>query len=162
MLKNRDNQNHKIEISQDIAIKIIEGKLTIKQVMNLSTESLYKYAEIGYDMLMAGKLEEAKKIYSGLVAIDPYDSVFNCHLATIYHRLNDYTNALKYYNKSVTCNRSSIDALAGRGELHIRMGNFKDAFDDLQKVVDLDPAMERASTRRARALLMSLKQAKGL
>ncbi len=147
------------DISQEGAERLLRGEITLGQFMGLSREKLYEYAAVGYRMIQQGKLDEAKRIYSGLVATEPYDSVFHCHLAAVHHRLGELDQALHHYTESINFNIANTDALAGRGALHLTRGDLGPAVRDLKAVIELDPQGRKASTLRARALLLSLKEA---
>src|SRR4030095_14904457 len=68
----------------DLLDRLARGEVILAEVFGLDQDSLYKTANIGSGLLSSGKLSEAKQIYAGLVAADPYDSVFHCHLAAVH------------------------------------------------------------------------------
>src|SRR5688572_12566184 len=107
-----------IQISPELAEKLAEGEVTIAEMVGLSRGTLYAIAEVGYQMLTSGKVDQAKQIYQGLTAADPYDSVFHCHLAAAHHKLGELDEALAEYSASLQYNFANIDALAGRGEIY--------------------------------------------
>jgi len=51
----------------------------------------------------------------------------------------------------------NVDALAGRGEVYLSLGKPAEAVRDLAQAVSLDPKGTKASTVRARAILLTLK-----
>ena len=110
-------------------------------------------------MLNAGRLEEAKTIYRGLVAADPRDSVFHCHLGATHHRLGELDAAFNEYEHSLNYNGTNVDALTGRGEIYFTRGDYPAAIKDLRQAIELDPTAARPSSQRARALIWSLKEA---
>jgi Flp pilus assembly protein TadD len=63
------------------------------------------------------------------------------------------------FHAALRFNRANADALAGRGEAYLRLGRLAEAVEDLGAAVKLDPQARRPSTIRARALLVSLRQA---
>lgn len=133
------------------------GQITLAEYVGLSKKELYVIAKQAYLLLNSGKLEEAHDIYQGLVAADPYDSVFHCHFAAVLLRLGKPEEALKEFNFALQYNLSNIDALAGRGEIRLAQGEIKEAVADLRQAIELDTDGKRASTIRARAALFSLK-----
>lgn len=147
------------KVSPELAAKLIGGQITLAEFTGLSRETLYEIAQIGYRMLNSGKLEQAREIYRGLVAADPYDSVFHCHLAAAHHRLGDLDEALKEYTQALQFNYANADALVGRGELYLHQERLPEAVNDLRKATELDPLAEKPATVRARAILLALNEA---
>jgi tetratricopeptide (TPR) repeat protein len=140
------------------ATLLASGQITLAEYVGLSKDELYVIAQQAYQLLHSGKLEEARDIYQGLVAADPYDSVFHCHLGSVQLRLGNSEEALKEFDLALQYNLANVDALMGRGEIRLSQGNLKEAVGDLRKAIELDPEGKRASTKRAQAALISLKE----
>lgn len=147
-----------IEIPPQLAEMLIYGEITLAEFLGLSRQQLYSIAEVGYQMMTSGKLEQAKQIYKGLVEADPYDSVFHCHLAAAYHKSGELDNAASEYSKALDFNFGNIDALSGRGEIYFNQGKLTEAVSDLKSAVDLDPEGKFPSSVRARAVLLAIKE----
>lgn len=139
--------------------KVASGQATIAEAAGISKDGLYRIAEKAYQLFSQGKLVEAKQLYQGLVAADPYDSVFHCHLGAVLWRSGDLERAFEEYDAAVRYNVANTDALAGRGELLIAQGNVDKGVDDLSRALEIDPDCVRPSTQRARALLFSMREA---
>lgn len=153
--KQTDSEARKREVQE----KLITGQITIAEAVGISREQLYEIAQRGYQLLTSGKLEEARQIYAGLVAANPFDSVFHCHLGAVLWKMGETDQAFDEFNASLQFNIANVDALAGRGELYLQKGEVKKGIEDLRKALENDPKGERQSTLRARALLLSLRQA---
>lgn len=153
--KNTASENRKREIQG----KLATGQITIAEAVGMSRKQLYAIAGQGYKLLNSGRLEEARQIYAGLVAADPFDSVFHCHLGACLWRLGELDRAFEEYDAALRFNIANVDALAGRGELYLLKGEVKKGIEDLRKALENDPQAARPSTARARALLLSLRQA---
>lgn len=139
--------------------KLATGQITLAEFVGLSREQLYEIAQQGYRLLNSGKLEEARQIYAGLVAANPYDSVFHCHLGAVYWRMGDLEKAFEEYDAALRFNIANVDALAGRGELYLTKGDVKKGIADLRAALENDSQATRPSSVRARALLLSLRNA---
>jgi len=144
-----------------LAEKLVSGQITLGEFAGLPRETLYAIAQVGYQLLNSGKLAEAEDIYRGLVAADPYDSVFHCHLGATLHRLGQLDAAVGEYTKALQFNRANLDALVGRGEIKLQRQCLAEAIADLHSAIELDPQGRKASTVRARAILLALKEAAG-
>lgn len=139
--------------------KVASGQATIAQAAGLTRDQLYAIADKAYQLFTQGRLEEAKQIYEGLVAADPFDSVFHCHLGAVLWRSGKLERAFEEYDAAVRYNLANVDALAGRGELLIGKGEIEKGVEDLSSALKYDPECTRASTQRARALLFSMREA---
>lgn len=155
MLANQRNTNNR---KHEIQEKLVTGQITISEAVGLNRKQLYAIARRGYQLMNSGKLEEARQIYAGLVAADPFDSVFHCHLGAIHWRMGNVEEAFEEYDASIRYNIANVDALAGRGELYLLKGEVKKGIEDLRKALENDPNAFRPATVRARALLVSLRQ----
>jgi len=144
---------------REIQEKLATGQMTIAEAVGISRKQLYTIAHRGYQLLNSGRLEEARQIYAGLVAADPYDSVFHCHLGAVLWRMGETDKAFDEYNASIRLNIANVDALAGRGEIYLLKGEVKKGIEDLRKALENDPQGTHPSSIRARALLLSLRKA---
>jgi tetratricopeptide (TPR) repeat protein len=160
MKDNRDNKNlaaaHRSEEAKE---KLASGQITLAEYVGLSRDELYKIARQAFQLMNRGRLEEARLIYSGLIAADPYDSVFHCHLGAVLFRLGEHEKAFDEYDAALRYNVANVDALAGRGELYIMRGEVRKGVEDLRRALEKDPQGARPSSQRARALLFSMREA---
>jgi tetratricopeptide (TPR) repeat protein len=158
---NKDPEIKNIDAARPAVMKekLATGQITLAEYAGLSRQQLYEIAGRGYQMLNSGKLDEAETIYRGLVAADPYDSVFHCHLGAVYFRKGEMDKAFDEYSAALRFNIANVDALAGRGEIYLQKGLLKEGVEDLRKALENDPEAKRPSTQRARALLVSLREA---
>jgi tetratricopeptide (TPR) repeat protein len=140
----------------DLPASLLRGEILLADVFGLDQAALYEIANIGFSFLNSGKLTEAKQIYEGLVAADPYDSVFHCHLGAAHHRLGELDQAFEQYDAAIQLNHANGDALVGRGEIHLVRGELVQGVSDLKSGVMLDREGVRASTARARKLMQAI------
>ena len=159
MVARQQDVTPKADFPKDLPAMLIRGEVTLGDVFGLDRASLYEIARLGYGLLNSGNLREAKQIYSGLVAADPYDSVFHCHLAAVHHRLGELDEAFQQYTQALNFNYANVDALVGRAEIQLSRGNLAAGISALKQVIEIDPEGTRPSTLRARTLLLALKRA---
>jgi tetratricopeptide (TPR) repeat protein len=145
--------------SDEMKEKLATGQITLAEFAGIDKKQLYEIARQGYQLFNSGKLDEAEVIYSGLVAADPFDSVFHCHLGAVYFRKGEMEKAFDEYSASIRLNLANVDALSARGEIYLQRGELKEGIEDLRKALENDPEAKRPSTQRARALLLSLRDA---
>jgi Flp pilus assembly protein TadD len=144
------------DFPKDLPAKLIRGEVNLAQVYGLDDDALYEIANIGYGLLMSGKLREAKQIYAGLVAADPFDSVFHCHLAAVHHSLGEVDDALTHYRKALELNLANTDALVGLGEIQLSRGDLAAGVAALKQAINLDHDRAKPSTQRAFAILRAI------
>lgn len=145
--------------SREKALRLARGEITLAQYAGLRRVELYAIAREAYRLMCGGRLAEALTIYRGLAAADPYDSVFRCHLAAALLRTGDAEAALTEFDAALRLNVANGDALSGRGEARLRLGQFSEAVKDLTAAVALDPKAARPSTARALSLLNAVREA---
>lgn len=148
-------------LDTEAAERLATGQSTLAEFLGLGREQLYEIAGRAYALMNSGKLEEALVIYRGLVAAEPTDSVFRCHLGAVELRRGRAAEAEVEFHAALRFNRANADALAGRGEARLRLGRLVEAVEDLRAAAALDPQARRPSTLRARALLLSLRRKSG-
>ncbi|MBS1795814.1 MAG: tetratricopeptide repeat protein [Acidobacteria bacterium] len=153
------NQTENNAKKRRIQENLVTGQMTIAEAVGLDRKQLYSIAHRGYQLMNSGRLEEARKIYAGLVAADPYDSVFHCHLGAVLWRLGETERAFDEFDTSIRYNIANVDALAARGELYLQRGELKKGVEDLRKALENDPKGRRPASLRARSLLLSLRAA---
>jgi tetratricopeptide (TPR) repeat protein len=144
------------QFPKDLPAKLIRGEINLAQVYGLDDDALYEIANIGYGLMMSGKLHEAKQIYAGLVAADPFDSVFHCHLAAVHHSLGEVDDALTLYRRALDLNLANTDALVALGEIQLSRGDLAAGVAALKQAIELDHNRVKPSTQRAFAILRAI------
>lgn len=136
----------------------LQGRITLGDLEGITKQEQYQMAEIGHNYLSQGKLPEAKIVFEGLLALDPFDAYFNMALASISQQENRPEDAEKLYTRALEINPFSPTAHANRGELRVMQGNLQHGVEDLVKALELDPKMKEPATERAKATLMVLRE----
>lgn len=136
----------------------VRGHITLGELEGISKDAQYQMAKQGYSFMREGKLDQAKTVFEGLQALDPYDAYFHLVLGTITQEQGDLDRAEKLYTRSLEINPFSPVALAQRGEIRLGKGQFAEALADLGKSVQEDPEGNEPAARRARVLLQLMKQ----
>ncbi len=127
------------------------GQMTWAEVEGMTWDEAKAVAEVGCDLAAAGRFEEARVIFEGLVAGNPKDSASRAALGTVYQKLGRLEEAQAEYSTALELDAKNPVALTNRGELRLRTGDRR-GFADLAAAVEADPHGETAAGRRARAL----------
>jgi Flp pilus assembly protein TadD len=139
--------------------KFRKGQLKFVQIFNIGSKQIASLFFTGYKYFSEGKLEEAKKIYEGLALLDPDNPYVHSLLGAINQQMQQFENALKHYTKALQIFPQDINSLTNRGEIYLNLGNFKEAGNDLNKAIKLDPNKKHPSANRARLLSITATEA---
>ncbi len=146
-------KNGKTEtVTPDNIAKFIRGEMTWAQVQGISMEQTYSLAEMGYQLFLQGKNSEAKKIFQGLIVLNPYDAYFHSVLGSILARSGEFDKAIQEYSIAINLEPKDPQVLVNRAELILKKGQFEDALADLKLAIGLDPKGSNPAVIRAKAL----------
>ena len=137
--------------------QFLAGQITLGDLEGISKPDQYKMAESGFRFLSEGKREKAKKVFEGLLALDPFDAYFHMALGSIAQQDGKLDDAEKSYSRALEINPFSAPALANRGEARLLLGRLADAMEDLAKAIQLDPEGKDPAVQRARGLAAAAK-----
>ena len=141
--------------------KFLMGQMTLGDLEGITKQQQYQIAEIGHAYLTSGKLDEAKRVFEGLLALDPFDAYFHLSLGSIAQQKDDFEEADKRYTRALEINPFSPTAHANRGEVRVMTGRLEDGALDLVKAIQLDPDGKEPATIRAKATVRVLKEQLG-
>lgn len=90
----------------------------------LSIEAKFGYV---YPASALGNWEQVKKHYNDILQIDSQNTVANYRLGSIYYGNEDYTSALKYFEKLVNLYPFDFDGLLMYAWTNLKLGKFREA-----------------------------------
>lgn len=163
VIKNGDtNMNANMEVDAAVDMEIgrrlkawIKGEMTWAEVEGMTWHEAKAIAEVGCDLAGAGRLEEARVIFEGLVAGNPKDSAMQSALGTVYQKLGRLEEAKAAYDAAIELDPRNPVALGNRGELRLKSGD-NQGFGDLARAVESDPHGETAAGRRSKGLITAI------
>jgi tetratricopeptide (TPR) repeat protein len=129
---------------------------TLAELSGYGVEDLAGLAEVGYNLLQQGKLEDALTIYQGVYALDPKSQWGASSIGCIYQRMGRDEDALKMYNEALQIEPNDVHVLANRGELLFRRGRLLEAAEDFKKAIELDPHGRNPAAQRARVIVLAV------
>jgi tetratricopeptide (TPR) repeat protein len=133
--------------------KFVAGVITLGELEGITKEKQYEMAKLGHRFIRQGKLDEAKHVFEGLLALDPRDAYFHLALGSIAQRENELDEAEERYTAALSINPYSPPALANRGEVRMMQGRMLDGAKDLLRALEEDPECRQEATKRARATI---------
>jgi tetratricopeptide (TPR) repeat protein len=92
-----------------------------------------------YPASAMGNWEQVKKQYNDILKLDPQNSIANYKLGSIYYGNEDYTNALKYFEKVVNLYPFGYDGLLMFAWTNLKLGKFREAEVLFNKVLMYQP-----------------------
>jgi Flp pilus assembly protein TadD len=131
------------------------GEITWAEVEGMTFSEAKAIAQVGCDLAAAGRLDEARIIFEGLVVGNPKDSASHAALGTVYQKLGRIDDAVMEYSAAIRGDAKNPVALANRGELRLKTGD-RNGFTDLANAVEADPYGETAAGRRAKSLVKAI------
>jgi len=144
--------------------KIARGEVKATEVMDVNADQVAAVLSVGHMLYENGKLEEAKRIFDGLLLLDTKNPFLHAMLGSIYQKQNRFQFAYRHYTRAVDIFPQDIASLLNRGEILLRFGKFQEAAADFKAAMDLDPDQKNPFANRARLLsrlaLQSLQVAK--
>ncbi len=108
----------------------------------------YKLIHQAQKLEKNGNLEEAKLIYEKVFQAEPENIENTLNIASIYHRLNDNVNELKYLS-DVALRTNNIKQLFACANLAEKTGNIELAIGYLNKILEFDSENLNAMTKIA-------------
>jgi Flp pilus assembly protein TadD len=111
------------------------GETSLREIYGYSADELYGISTQGYTLLMEGKLEAAKALFEGLVALDPKNDYYYRALGVIYHRSGDAERAIRQFGYAIRVQPNDLISYVNRAEIYMQQKNFPLAEQDLRHVV---------------------------
>lgn len=119
-----------------------------KKAMNIFKKSklLKKKKDEGNDVFKSGKLQDAYKIYTEALAVDPLNKKINAKLylnrAIVLSRLNKLREAVEDCNTALILEDTYLKALLRRAKCYSDLGEYEDAVKDYEKAYNMDKSKD--------------------
>ncbi len=117
--------------------KWADGKATLKDVRRYSDEELFSIARMAYYFFYQGKLDEARRLFQGLYAVNPLDAYVAKALGVVEQAAGNPQGAMAAYDVALKIAPQDAAAYVGRAEVKISMGQKAQAIDDLKRAQQL-------------------------
>lgn len=136
--------------------EVIQGKQPLNVFLGLGQEQIQAFAALGFASYQQGRIEEAREIFEGLIALDSTSYFGWAGLGALELSQNNLDEAETSLRGAVQRYGDDPTVLANLGEVFLRKGNAEEATSLLKKALDLDPTGEDAGANRARAILQGM------
>ena len=150
---NPERRKHVIEI----LYRFLEDKASLAELKGMKKEELYQLAEVGYVKFKHGRVDEAEKIFQGLIVLDHRNAYFHAVMGAIHQKRTRMVEAIVEYTQALRLNRRDTTSYVNRGEIYLRHKNYRKAAEDFRAAILLDPAGANLWANRARSLVIAVK-----
>ena len=121
-----------------------EKRILREEIAEKYPETEYGYFSKAYLVSLRGHDEEAVRLYTKAIEIEPDFAFAYCNRGDAYKEMKDYSNAIKDFTKAIELNPNDTFAYYNRGLAYAETDNFSQACSDWQKAYQLGhkPALE--------------------
>lgn len=148
-----------VEIDTDPALRYHVEKLeellktgtSARPLQSLSRVQLAEMSLFGHQLFETGRLDEARVVFEGLVALDVEDAFPHTMLGTVYLALGKQDRAFALFEAALGIDSADLAARVYRAEIRLNRGQHKLALQELSEVISEGPA-EDPFVDRARRL----------
>ncbi len=105
----------------------------------------------GAELLAKGRLEDARREFEKVLAIDPRNPPARFNMAAVYHGLGDMQDAQDMLHSLIEDNPNNLDARLRLGVLYLELGRMNDAVHEFEDVINR--GKETAQGQQAAKLL---------
>jgi len=142
----------------EILLKFLDDKISLAELKGISREELFRLAEAGYTKFKHGRMDEAEKIYQGLILLDHRNAYFHAVMGAIHQKRGRPIEAIMEYGMAIKLNKADLSAYVNRGEIYLRHKNYRKAAEDFRNVILMDPVGRNLWANRARSLVIAIKR----
>jgi len=150
---NPERRKHVIEI----LYRFLQDKASLAELRGMKKEELFQLAEVGYIKFRHGRVDEAEKIFQGLIVLDHRNAYFHAVMGAIHQKRKRMVEAIVEYTQALRLNRRDVTSYVNRGEIYLRHKNYRKAAEDFRAAILLDPAGANLWANRARSLVIAIK-----
>ncbi len=137
----------------DTLTQVINGTLPLNTFFGLGEDQIQAIAALGYLNYQQGRIDDARQLFEGLVALDATNYFGYAGLGAIALSQNDLDAAETHLRDAASRNPKDPTVLANLGETLLRQTKTEEAAGFFKCALDLDPNHADPGANRARAIL---------
>src|SRR3989338_5176670 len=120
--------------------KFLNDRISLAELSGVRREDLIRLAEAGHIRYSHGRLDEAEKIFQGLIILDHRNAYFHAMMGAVHQKKGRPVEAIVEYTLASKIDRRDVSSFVNRGELYLRHKNYRKAAEDFRTAILLDPA----------------------
>ncbi len=132
--------------------ELLQSRSPVEALRGMTRHELAEMSLFGHQLFEAGKLEEARVVFEGLVGLDLADAFPHTMLGTVYLAQGRPDRAAALFDAALSLDPRDLAARVYRAELRLSAGEVRPAVTELSDVVRQGPA-EDPFVQRAGKLL---------
>jgi tetratricopeptide (TPR) repeat protein len=133
-------------------------KLSFAEITSLHPKKIRQVSEMGFVKLKHGRIKEAIQIFEVLTFIDHKNPFHHLALAGAYQKQKKYVDAIFQYSQTLKLDPKNINALVNRGEIYLRLKNYRKAAEDFREAIINDESGKDRFANRSRSLVIAIKR----
>ena len=142
----------------ELLYAFLEDKVSIAELRGISREQLYQLADAGHVKFKHGRIDEAEKIFQGLIVLDHRNAYFHGMMGAVHQKRERPIEAILEYTQALKIDKRDIATYVNRGEIYLRHKNYKKAAEDFRNAILLDRSGINLWANRARSLVIAIKR----
>lgn len=142
----------------EILYAFLNDKISLAELKGISREQLFQLSEAGFVKFKHGRLNEAEKIFQGLILLDHRNAYFHAMMGAVHQKLGHPIEAIMEYSQAVKINSKDVASFVNRGELYLRHKNYRKAAEDFRAAILMDMSGADLWANRARSLVIAIKR----
>lgn len=124
--------------------------------LEISEDEILEMGRVGAVFYEQGNLENALKIFEGLVELQPNSSYAHSALGAVLTLRKEDSRAIEHLEKAIQIEPNQIAPYVNLGEVLIRQQQLEKAIANLRKAIKLDPDENNSGANRARSMIMGI------
>ncbi len=124
--------------------------------LEISDEEILEMGRVGAVFYEQGNLENARKIFEGIVELEPDNANAHSALGAVLTLRKDDLNAIKHLEKAIQLKPDQIAPYVNLGEVFLRQQQMEKAIATLKKAIKLDPDEDDRGANRARSMILGI------
>lgn len=120
----------------------LKAEIELRKALQFAPSRPSILANLSAALIQQQKWDEAKKICSELLVIEPNSVEGLINLGICEQRIDNLDIALHYFNLALDTNPASVSAMVNKGNLFLDRGLFSDARDCFESALKLEPRSE--------------------
>lgn len=136
---------------------LLEGKRSLAEMTAASEEEVAALSHVAFFYFEKGQLDRARDMFEALASLRPDDAYGATGVAATAMLQGKHQTALNWYDRALAREPDHVEALAGRGEVLLKLGQVDQALASFTHLLEVAPRDKpHPALQRARAILSGL------
>lgn len=142
----------------ELLYRFLSDKVSLAELKGMKKSDLIRLAEAGHVKFRHGRLDEAEKIFQGLIVLDHRNAYYHAMMGAVHQKKQRPVEAIAEYSVALKVHPKDVSTLVNRGEIYLRHKNYRKAAEDFRSAILYDPIGANLWANRARSLVIAIKR----